>query len=525
MVSISRQDAEVLLKNTFGFDGFRKGQWEILDSCLRGKDAIAVLPTGGGKSICYQMVAVLLQKPVLVISPLISLMEDQVRSLRAHGVPTGCVHSMQTLDATQQVFKELRSYQNHAFVMYMSPEKLVSLNSMGEDPEDGPQMGTQGFALVAVDEAHCVSQWGHDFRPEYTQLKRLMENRIVMALTASATPRVLTDIIQQLGMKSPERWVFDVYRPNLYYQAVTCTTPEKMAWVRQAVSQHPIGRILVYAGTRKDCLTIATALGGSDSSVGHYHAGMSTEERLEVQGKYDRGELRILVATNAFGMGIDHPDVRLVVHYAIPSNIDALYQEMGRAGRDQQDSTCLLLYSAADRGLRSHFIHQAPDSQKQLHWYRLRSIVEYATSESKNVCRHGSILYYYRQGGGDDYRCTHCDHCNPTSPRRIQAPSSFLTTKTRTRQPAMGKKKTDVSPAPAPMDPHLTAALKQWRKEQADRLHQPLYCILSNKTLEEITRVRPRSTQDLLAVHGIGKKKLDDFGPQILKLIVGVGDS
>jgi len=518
----TKEEAEVLLSRVFGFPAFRRGQWEVIESCLQGKDVIAVMPTGGGKSICYQMMAVLTRRPVMVISPLISLMEDQVRGLRSKKgeINAGCIHSMQSMDETRRVFQECLSATSRSYVLYMSPEKMVSLVHSGEIPMDR-------FAVVAVDEAHCVSQWGHDFRPEYAQIGKLIGGqRVVMALTASATPLVLTDIIKHLGMKDPHRWIYDVYRPNLYYQVEICAhKTDKIAWTRQALQQTPTGRILVYVGTRKDCEEMSDLLG---TEVGCYHAGMTTEERKHVQERYDRGDVRILVATNAFGMGIDHPDVRLVVHFSIPSNIDSLYQEMGRAGRDNEPSTCLLLFSTADKGLRSHFIHQAPEHQKRIHWYRLRALVEYSETDS---CRHGNILYYYRQGGGDGYRCTHCDRCDPASPRRIGTPLPVLgsggtaagggkkkkTTTVKKKSVVVVGMTTPSLPNPNP-NPDLLAALKTWRQQEADRLQKPLYCILTNKTIEELVTHTPNTAYDLSQIHGIGPKKMSDYGTHLLSL-------
>jgi len=489
----TKEEAERELQRVFGYDGFRKGQWEIIQSCLEGKDVMAVMPTGGGKSICYQMMTVLRKQPIVVISPLISLMEDQKRELSLlKGIGVGCVHSMQSMEESRKVFQDCqKAVQNQEpFVLYLSPEKLVSLSE---------EMDMRPFAMVAIDEAHCVSQWGHDFRPEYTQIGKICQNNVMMAMTASATPMVLTDIIRHLKMKEPKKWVFDVYRPNLYYQVEICSKKEqKLAWTRQAIQQTPSGRILVYTGTRKDCEIVVNSLKHEfNNEIQYYHAGLSTQERKRIQDEYDRGEIRILVATNAFGMGINHPDVRLVVHYAIPSNIDSLYQEMGRAGRDNEKSTCLLLYSSADRGLRCHFIHQAPEHQKKMNWYRLNALVEYAESKE---CRHAFILQYYHQKRGE-FRCEHCDRCTPSSSRRV-----------------LSKICKNIS-SPTSCTSLTLLLLKEWRKQEADKIQKPVYCVLTNKTLEEMVSKNPSTLPELLEIHGMGPKKVSEYGNELLQLL------
>jgi len=513
---LTRKDAEEVLRVTFGMHGgFRKGQWEVIESAMKGKDTMAVLPTGGGKSICYQLFAMLRKKLVIVISPLISLMEDQVRGLREKGVATGCMHSGQSWEEAQLVYSEMKKAAMDGFLLYVSPERMVSDAFVAsiKDKEIG---------LFAVDEAHCVSQWGHHFRPEYGRLSFLRKQRPevpVMALTASATPLVLTDIARQLGLKNPDMHVHGFYRSNLYYQAEKCRDDaEKHAWLMQAIHQTPTGRIIVYTGTRKDCSEIADKIRVYHRSVGIYHAGMSTEERKQAQDAYSSGEVRVLVATNAFGMGIDHPDVRLVVHFRIPSNIDNLYQEMGRAGRDGLESTCLLLYAPRDKGLHAHFIQSSDESQdqKRIHWYRLNTLVQYAEIVSSEECRHRSILLYYRQKDGGDLTCGHCDLCHRDSTRRIQNPSIAFKSNS-----VVKKKKTitSITSTTISINSKLLTELKSWRQKRALSLQQPAYCILTNKTMEEIVARAPSTLNDLSSVHGIGPTKLASIGKDVIALV------
>ena len=317
------------LHERFHLTEFRKGQQGILESVMAGRDTMAVLPTGGGKSLCYQLPAYALGKLVIVVSPLIALMRDQVRSLRALGLKAGCLHSGQEIDEKKQVFGEIR--QGGAFLLYLSPERIQKDGFAG-------WIKQQEVGLFAIDEAHCVSQWGPDFRPDYGKLNLLRELKPqvpILALTATATPPVLDDIVRSLHLRQPERHVRGFYRPNLFYQVVVCEAEDqKVEIIKSAVRRTPEGRILIYCGTRNMCESLSTELSLSFDGVGFYHAGLGTEARNEVQKKVEEGKYRILCATNAFGMGIDYPDVRLVTHYQMPANIESFYQEMGRAGRD-----------------------------------------------------------------------------------------------------------------------------------------------------------------------------------------------
>lgn len=500
------------LRGRFHLNTFRTGQREVIESVLSGKDALAVMPTGGGKSLCYQLPAVCREGIVVVISPLIALMEDQVGALGELGIPAGFVHSGQGLGEKQELFQRLRREKN--FVLYLSPER-VQKEGFAE------WVRTQRISLFAVDESHCVSQWGPDFRKDYYRLSILRHLRPdvpILALTATATPMVLGDIARQLGLRQPARHVYGFYRPNLYSQVETCDSEGmKLDYLHAAIEQFPEGRILVYCGTRKQAEEISATLSNRFIGVAHYHAGLSNEDRLSVQRDYEEGRSRILCATNAFGMGIDHADVRLVVHAQMPSNIESYYQEMGRAGRDGKDSTCLLLYSKKDKGLHSYFItkSEGDEATTKRRWRALDTIVEFAEG---GECRHSGILTYFR----DTFRiknCGHCDACAPDSPRRVRVaevpvlPLISATTRVRVR------KKASAVAAAGPMTAEeklRMEVLREWRKSYAEANDIPAFLVFSNKSLEDLARKNPQSTEDLLGVYGFGDHKVEHFGQEVL---------
>lgn len=497
------------LQKIFKLSDFRTGQLDIINAVLHKKDALAVLPTGGGKSLCYQFPIMHQNKLGIVISPLIALMKDQVLGLRKKGLPAGCLYSGQSESEKREIFNEINK--GGAYLLYLSPERVQ---------KEGFQkwIMQKDIALFAVDEAHCVSQWGHDFRAEYAELKILKTLRPdvpVLALTASATPTVLDDIAKNLQLVKPERMVHGFYRPNLYYQVETCTNEdEKTNWLLQALKQFPEGRILIYCGTRKITEEISGELAERLPHVGHYHAGLSTKERTETQEAYARGDLRILVATNAFGMGIDQPDVRLVVHYQMPANIDSLYQEMGRAGRDGEHSTCLMLYSKKDKGLQSYFITNSTASGpiKSLKWKNLEALVAYSeTSE----CRHAEILTYYK----DSQRlkkCGHCDSCDPASSRKIQKATVVNSLKSSIKSVLKKAKINTDGALLTPEQEERFQNLRRWRKAKADELDVPAFVILGDKSLRDLAQKNPTTIDALKNVYGIGEAKAEKFGWDLL---------
>lgn len=496
-----------ILKTHFGMPQFRRGQREIIASVLDGKDVLAVLPTGGGKSLCYQYAAVARGKLVIVVSPLIALMNDQVASLQRIGVPAGCLHSGQSQSEKREVFRQMSA--GGAFVLYLSPERTQ---------KEGFQnwLKNMDIALFAIDEAHCVSQWGHDFRSEYSQLKNLKEMKPdvpVLALTASATPFVLNDMAKQLGLKSPVRHVHGFYRPGLYYQVEHCDDAEtKLQVLRRSILQNPTGRILIYCGTRKITEELALTLSPEFAGVDYYHAGLSSEVRTRTQESYAAGETRILIATNAFGMGIDHPNVRLVVHFQMPANIDSLYQEMGRAGRDGDHSTCIMLYAKKDKGLQSFFIQksQAPAHIQSSRWRALENLVEYAEG---GECRHSEILTYYQDSQRID-KCGHCDVCDPTSNRRIQRPVSII--KNVLQKVTRRKKSAPNTIVLSPEENRIFEILRLWRREKAKELDVPAFVVFSDRTLRHLAQVRPKHRDDLKDVYGLGEAKIERFGSELM---------
>lgn len=493
---------EAHLKKSFNLPQFRLGQKEIIAAVLAKKDALAVLPTGGGKSLCYQFPATYHQKLVIVVSPLVALMKDQVMSLGAKSVKAGCLYAGQSDAEKRLIFSQIN--EGGSYILYLSPERV-------QKPGFQEWVKNRDIALFAVDEAHCVSQWGHDFREEYAELrilKKLRPDVPILALTASATPTVLDDIAKNLQLVKPERMVHGFYRSNLFYQVSHCADDkEKSQMLLQSLKQHTEGRVIIYCGTRKVTEDLAAFLSEHVKQVGFYHAGLSQEQRTKVQTDYASGKLRILVATNAFGMGIDQPDVRLVVHFQMPANIDSLYQEMGRAGRDEKPSTCLLLYSKKDKGLQSFFIQssQAVKEIKDLRWRNLNALVAYCEAAE---CRHAEILTYYK----DSQRlkaCGHCDVCDPKSVRLIEKPVVIVPVKKSSGKKIVESQLSDI-------EEKRFQVLRQWRKTKAQELDIPAFVVFGDKTLLDIAKKNPQNIDELKNIYGIGEAKLEKFGWDLL---------
>src|SRR5690242_5441067 len=346
----SLTDAVASLQKHFGFEDFREGQRDVIGSILEGKDAVVVMPTGSGKSLCYQLPAMILDGVTLVVSPLIALMKDQVDALLARGLPATFINSSIS-ESEQRARIEALRRREHKLV-YIAPERFRS-SRFNSALQQIP------ISLFAVDEAHCISTWGHDFRPDYLRLRSVIRSLgtvQTLALTATATPYVRSDIIQQLGLDQPQTFVSGFDRPNLSIEVVhTEREREKIARIRSLAKQNP-GSGIIYASTRKAVEQVGTKLKALDLRVTLYHAGMTDGQRAKAQDEFMSGRTQMIVATNAFGMGIDKPDIRFVVHYQMPGSIEAYYQEIGRAGRDGLPSTCVLLFNYADKNTHEFFI-------------------------------------------------------------------------------------------------------------------------------------------------------------------------
>lgn len=335
---------------TFGLENFRHGQREVIEAVLSGRHTVAVMPTGAGKSLCYQLPATLLEGVALVVSPLISLMKDQVDTLNRRGIPAAELSS--ALDDGERVRRLAELSRGQIKLLYVAPERFRSARFW--DTLRGLQL-----SLVAVDEAHCVSQWGHDFRPDYLRLGECLQQLEVprlVALTATATPEVRRDIQDLLGMKDPEIFVRGFDRPNLTFRVEKSALADKGARAAELLSERQGGVGIVYVGTRKNAESLAVDLMERKVKVGCYHAGLSDDARKRIQDRFMSGELDALVATNAFGMGVDKADVRVVIHADVPRSLEAYYQEAGRAGRDGKAATCHLLFNHQDVRIQEYLI-------------------------------------------------------------------------------------------------------------------------------------------------------------------------
>ena len=397
------------LSERFSFATFRPGQEEVIRAVLAGRDAMTVMPTGQGKSLCYQLPATILPGLTLVISPLIALMQDQVASLKQRGIKAAAFHSGLTGSEKHRVIQDL--HQKRLQLLYLAPERM-------QHEEFLQLLRSLWVSLLVVDEAHCISQWGHDFRPDYLKIGRLRQeltNPPCLALTATATTRVQIDLCKRLSLRDPLRLVTGFRRPNLALSVRLCQSrQEKLATLERLVREREQGTILVYCATRRAAEEVADWLGQSHQSVGYYHAGLSDEDRQLVHHDFRRGTVRILAATNAFGMGIDKSDVRLVVHFDIPGSVEAYYQEVGRAGRDGQPAACVLLFHERDLATQEYFIQlAAKDLEGSDRAARMRTLLqEMLGYVSILTCRQLAILDYFSDEAEKALGpCGLCDRC------------------------------------------------------------------------------------------------------------------
>jgi ATP-dependent DNA helicase RecQ len=406
MNPIDSHRLRTLLKEHFGYSSFRPLQEEIIVETLGGGHALALLPTGGGKSICYQLPALARPGLTLVISPLIALMKDQVDGLLENGISAAYLNSSLDEESSKDTWRKL--YRGEIKILYLSPERLLVEGMLDT-------LASLKLEFVAVDEAHCISSWGHDFRPEYRALKKIREQHPhvpILALTASATERVRRDIVDMLGISDARLFVASFNRPNLSYRVIPRIEPIKQ--ILEILADHPDETGIIYCLSRDRTESVAQELTRRRLKAAAYHAGLSSEERSRRQEQFARDEIRIMVATVAFGMGVDKPDVRFVIHHDLPKNIESYYQETGRAGRDGLPSECVLLYSSADAAKLRNFIDQTSDPiEREVGGKQLTQILAFAEGSE---CRRVSLLRYF----GEEYQdsqgirltsCGACDNC------------------------------------------------------------------------------------------------------------------
>ncbi len=497
-------EAELLtpLRRYWGYGSFRPLQDRIVKSLLAGHDTCVVMPTGGGKSLCYQLPAVISGKTIVVISPLIALMQDQAAQLAQMGIPAALLNSTLSNEEQNRVIRQARE---GAFrLLYLSPERLQRGDTLG-------WLQKVPITFFAIDEAHCISEWGHEFRPEYRQLSRLrgqFPDCPIAAFTASATRHVRHDILTQLQLRNPDKYIASFHRTNLRYMVRECDTVEQTALLVTALRNYSEGNIIVYSPTIKKVEETVDFLENHDIPAVPYHAKMQSEDRRRNQERWMSDEVRVLVGTIAFGLGINKATVRAVIHLALPKSVEQYYQEAGRAGRDGNPADCILLWRKQDAGLLGYFANQILDAaERDRAWQRYHVIRAFAEG---NQCRHRQICTHF----GETPKwtsCGACDVCESMPEWLKEAAASGAVRK------VFSARDGSAPPASPPSrDIELREYLREWRRVTAKEQGVPAFVVLHDTSLDEICRIQPSSIDQLMTVTGIGERKADMYGRRIL---------
>lgn len=489
------------LKQYFGYDSLRTGQEELINGILAGHDVLGIMPTGAGKSLCYQLPALMLKGITLVILPLISLMSDQVKALNQAGVHAAYINS----SLTENQIRMALSYasQGRYKIIYVAPERLNT-------PRFLDFACNADISMLTVDEAHCISQWGQDFRPSYLEiagfLTRLPRRPIVSAFTATATERVKNDIVASLGLNNPVTMVTGFDRPNLFFRVVTRKGgSQKDNSIINYVKKHEDESGIIYCATKKNVDKLYTLLNEQGISAGRYHAGLSNDERKQNQEDFTYDRIRVMVATNAFGMGIDKSNVRYVLHYNMPQSLEYYYQEAGRAGRDGEEAECVLFFSKQDIMINKFLLQNkasagdvASDMQKTANDQRkLQQMINYCETDK---CLREFILSYF----GDTTPCI-CNKCSNCVVVEDEEEETYVETGKKRKKAAQLAGLNELGAA-------LFEKLRSVRTELAAEKSVPPYIICSDKTLKDMCAKLPRDKEQLADVYGMGEQKIQNYG-------------
>jgi len=502
----------------WGYTSFRPGQEEIAASIAAGRDACVVMPTGGGKSLCYQLPAALAEgRTAIVISPLIALMQDQVAQLDEMGIPAAVLNSSQSPSQREAVRRGALSGKFR--LLYLSPESIA---------QEGTLRWLKSLALsfFVIDEAHCISEWGHDFRPEYRLLSRLRREfpeLPIAAFTASATQHVRHDIVSQLGLRDPFKFIASFYRPNLQYRVRECAPAEQDAILLGALRSLEAGVAIVYSPTIRRVEEVVEFLKANGIPAIGYHGKMDPAQRRRNQELWSTDKVRVIVGTMAFGLGINKPTVRRVIHLALPKSIEQFYQEAGRAGRDGLPAECLLLWQKRDAAIIAHFISQIENKQEKergwMRYHEIREFVDNSACRQLQICRHFGEQPKWPSCG----KCDVCAGVNLLSetvalssaiPARIVAtPAALPQIPFETTVQEQGDQDLPESDLP------LWQALREWRLTMAREQKVSAFIILYNSTLREICKKKPATLEALQQIEKMGSRKTARYGEPILGII------